>query len=107
MFARNLNFKNNRRFSHNKIIHSVKSDVLFLCHAEKNTKYIVDNIFAGHCLTQRLLSIGIIPGEVIGVGDISAWGPVTVFIKGIKIALGRGVAGKIALRRIKSTGDDK
>jgi Fe2+ transport system protein FeoA len=41
------------------------------------------------------------------VGDISAWGPVTVFIKGIKIALGRGVAGKIALRRIKSTGDDK
>ena len=101
MFGRKLNFKNKQRLLYPDNKDSVKQNNLFLCDAEKNTRYVIDNIFAGHCLTQRLLSIGIIPGEVITVGDISAWGPVTVVAKGIKIALGRGVAGRISLKKDK------
>lgn len=56
-------------------------------------------------LRKGFFSIGIIPGETITVGDISSWGPVTVISKGIKIALGRGVASKISLRQISGPGD--
>lgn len=106
MFGRKLNFKHNHGFLSGRNMDFAKKETLFLCNADKNARYIIDNIFAGHILTQRLFSIGIIPGEAITVGDISAWGPVTIIAKGIKIALGRGVAAKISLKKIDKTGDN-
>ena len=107
MFEKKLNFRNSKKFLHTESVSVVKHDIIFLCDARKNTKYVIDNIFAGHCLKQRLFSIGIIPGEEITVLDISAWGPVTIIAKGIKIALGRGAAGKITLKRISESRDKK
>ncbi len=106
MFGRKLNFKHKHDFLSGSKTDFTKKEALFLCNADKNTRYIIDNIFAGHILTQRLFSIGIIPGETITIGDISAWGPVTIIAKGIKIALGRGVAAKISLKKIDETRDN-
>ena len=105
MFGRKLNFRNNHKLFHRSNTKLEKHGSVFLSNAARNTRYVIDNIFAGHGLTQRLLSIGIIPGEIITVGDISAWGPVTIISKGIKIALGRGVASKISLKQISEAGD--
>ncbi len=106
MFGRKFNLKHSHGFLTKRNTGFTKKGTLFLCDAEKNTSYIIDNIFAGHILIQRLFSIGVIPGETIAVGDISAWGPVTIIAKGIKIALGRGVAAKISLKRINETVDN-
>jgi len=89
------NFKNENA-SH------LDEDQLFLISAQKNKKYKIEKIIAGQSLTQRLCSIGIVPGEIIFINDISNWGPITVVAKGVKIALGRGVACKILLRKLKS-----
>ena len=105
MFSRKLRIKNNDKLQRYAKMIPHKSERIFLPDAEKNTKYLVENIFAGQGLIQRLFSIGIMPGEIISVVDISAWGPVTIIAKGIKIALGRGVAAKISLKRINEAGD--
>ena len=43
----------------------------------------------------RLTDMGLIPGEQLKVLHNSGFGPVTVMIKGAKVALGHGLASKI------------
>ena len=98
MFNKKMQFGNKAHVYNTDRIDMDNTGIIFLSEADKNKTYIIENIFAGHRLTQRLLSIGIVPGEKITVLDISGGGPITVIVKGIKIALGRGVAAKIALK---------
>jgi Fe2+ transport system protein FeoA len=74
------------------------SPSLTLASAVQGRKYKIDKISGGHGLNSRLLSVGFLPGEVISVINQSGRGPLTVSVKGSKIALGRGIAHKILVQ---------
>jgi len=84
----------------------MSSRYLTLAHAAQGIKYKIDKIAGGHGLNSRLMSIGFLPGEIISVINQSGWGPLTVSVKGSKIALGRGIAHKILIQELdlKSNG---
>ena len=86
--------------------HTIPSPSLTLAGAVQGRKYKIDKISGGHGLNSRLLSVGFLPGEVISVINQSGWGPLTVLVKGSKIALGRGIAHKILVQELdyKSNG---
>ena len=52
----------------------------------------------GQGVMQKLTDMGLIPGEKLKVLHNSGHGPVTVLIKGAKVALGHGIATKIIVR---------
>jgi ferrous iron transport protein A len=78
----------------------ISSHSLTLARAVQGRKYKIERVSGGHGLNSRLLSIGFLPGEVISVINQSGWGPLTVSIKGSKIALGRGIAHKIFVQEL-------
>lgn len=78
----------------------ISSPSLTLAGAVQGRKYKIDKISGGHGLNSRLLSVGFLPGEVISVINQSGWGPLTVSVKGSKIALGRGIAHKILVQEL-------
>jgi len=80
--------------------HNVPSPSLTLASAVQGGKYKIDKILGGRGLNSRLLSVGFLPGEVISVINQSGWGPLTVSVKGSKIALGRGIAHKIFVQEL-------
>ncbi|MCS7108892.1 MAG: FeoA family protein [Sulfolobales archaeon] len=65
-----------------------------LVNAAEGTKVRVIDIIAGQGLKNRLMQMGLTPGEVLEVIENSK-GPVIVSVKGVTIALGRGMASKI------------
>jgi len=66
-----------------------------LTHAKANVNLIFTFIEGGRSAAQRLTGMGLIPGESLKVLHNSGYGPVTVLIKGAKVALGHGLAAKI------------
>jgi ferrous iron transport protein A len=76
------------------------SSALTLAGAVQGRKYKINRILGGRGLNSRLLSVGFLPGEVISIINQSGWGPLTVFVKGSKIALGRGIAHKIFVQEL-------
>lgn len=63
-------------------------------------KYRICSINAGGKLNSRLCSMGILPHETFKVTDKPYGGPMTIYIKGSRIALGKGLANKIIIREI-------
>ncbi len=57
------------------------------------------SVMGGHGLVNRLMQMGLIPGSIVEVVS-SNLGPVVVRVRGITIALGRGMARKILVERI-------
>lgn len=53
----------------------------------------------GRGLSQRLAELGLTPGEPVRVLSAGRGGPVLVEIRGSRIALGRGMAAKVLVRR--------
>jgi Fe2+ transport system protein FeoA len=45
--------------------------------------------------------MGLIPNETFSVMNYSGGGPLTVAIKGVKLAIGRGMARKIIIREVR------
>jgi len=66
-----------------------------LIHAKTNVNLIFTSLEGGRGAMQRLTDMGLIPGERLKVLHNSGYGPVTVLIKGAKVALGHGLAAKI------------
>jgi ferrous iron transport protein A len=66
-----------------------------LTHAKTNVNLIFSSVEGGRGVMQRLTDMGLIPGERVKVLHNSGHGPVTVLIKGAKVALGHGLAAKI------------
>jgi Fe2+ transport system protein FeoA len=56
------------------------------------------SIDGGRSAGMRLAEMGFLPGVEIQVVNNSGIGPVTVIIKGTKLALGYGLAGKILVK---------
>ncbi|MBM3699486.1 MAG: ferrous iron transport protein A [Actinobacteria bacterium] len=69
--------------------------IIPLAHTKQGKKYRIENINGGHCMNLRLNSLGIVPGDIVKVIYQGYGGPMTLAVKGAKIALGRGIAHKI------------
>lgn len=70
-------------------------------HAPVGQEFVVEQIAAGHGATRRLLDLGLYPGVRVSVVATHPWrGPVVVRVGGTQVALGRGIAGKILVRRL-------
>ncbi len=69
--------------------------VILLNAAIPGKKYIVQRIVGGHGISGRLNAMGILPKEVITVIFQTWGGPLTIAVKGVRIALGRGITHKI------------
>ena len=66
-----------------------------LIHARTNVNLIFNSVEGGRGAMRRLTDMGLIPGERLKVLHNSGHGPVTVLIKGAKVALGHGLVAKI------------
>ena len=82
-----------------------KSDgknIILLKSAIPGKKYIIDRIIGGHGINGRLNAMGIVPNEVITVIFQTWGGPLTIAVKGVRIALGRGITHKIEVSELSS-----
>jgi len=63
-------------------------------------KVRVRYVYGGWGLIRRLYALGFIPGEIVQVIK-SSFGPIVVYVRGTRIALGRGVARKIIVEEVE------
>ncbi len=63
---------------------------------------VVTEVVAGRGLQGRLAGMGLIPGVRIKVLNSQASGPVLIDLRGSRVALGRGIALKIAVKRVRA-----
>jgi Fe2+ transport system protein FeoA len=75
-------------------------NVILLKSAIPGKKYIIDRIIGGHGINGRLNAMGIVPKEIITVIFQTWGGPLTIAVKGVRIALGRGITHKIEVSEI-------
>ncbi len=59
----------------------------------------VVSVQGGRGLARRLAELGLTPGEPVRVLSAGWRGPVLVEVRGSRIALGRGMAAKVFVRR--------
>jgi ferrous iron transport protein A len=71
-----------------------------LSRVKTNTNLVFVTVKGGSCLAQRLLDMGLTPGEKLIVVNNCGCGPVTVIIRGVKVALGHGLATKIIVKEV-------
>jgi len=69
--------------------------MLRLTQARTNVNLIFTHLEGSRGAMQRLTDMGLLPGERLRVLHNTGFGPVTVLIKGAKVALGHGLASKI------------
>ena len=75
--------------------------IILLAHAYQGAKYRIIKINGGLNLLSRLNAMGLVPGEIVKVIYQAYGGPMTLAVKGVRIALGRGIAHKIEVSEIK------
>ena len=71
-----------------------------LTEAKQGAKLVMISIAGGMGAEKRLAEMGLYPGEQIKIINNSGTGPVTIGIKGTKLALGQGLAQKILVREV-------
>ena len=69
-----------------------------LVDAKTNTDLVLISIEGCESIKQRLADMGLLPGGRLRVLHNSGRGPVTIQVKGTKIALGYGLASKIIVK---------
>ena len=86
-------------------IHSLEGRVeetFSLADLHQGDKGIVAFALGGHGLVRRLAEMGLTPGtEVAVVRSAPFRGPIEISVRGVSLALGRGVASKVFVRRPK------
>ena len=76
------------------------SSAISLCNLEKNKKAIIVAITASHKAAKRLADLGLTPNTPIKIIRKTMFcGPMEVRVRGINIALGKGVASKILVKQ--------
>jgi Fe2+ transport system protein FeoA len=63
-------------------------------------KAVLVSVDGGQTAEKRLLDMGLIPGEEIKVIHNSGFGPLTVTLKGARLALGHGLANKLMVKEV-------
>jgi len=77
----------------------VDEDVIPLSSMPVGSKGVVEQLSGGIGLTRRLMEMGLTPGTQVEIvrNDI---GPIVVRTRGVAIAIGRGMANHILVRKI-------
>ena len=78
---------------------SFTSDVIPLSQLNPGEQGRVMDVGGGHGIRQKLLLRGLSEGSVIRV--ISCYGPVTVEVDRNTVSMGRGMAQKVIVRRVR------
>ena len=79
----------------------MQKDTCYLYQMKNDEFATVSAIEAGHMLQARLASMGILPDTTIKLIKKSTGGPLIVEVKGVKIAIGQGMAKKIVVKPIR------
>jgi ferrous iron transport protein A len=69
-----------------------------LTRARENVNLVFISLESGRGAMQRLTDMGLVPGERLKILNNSGFGPITVLIKGVRVALGHGLANKIIVK---------
>jgi ferrous iron transport protein A len=81
--------------------HTGQDGLTPLVEMEAEDQGIVEEIFGGREVANRLLALGFAPGMPFEVKNNYHRGPIIVFINDTKVAVGRGEANKILVKRKK------
>lgn len=92
---------NNLEKDNDTKLEPAEKKLIALAGAQLSRKYRIEKIHGGSWFNMRLLSLGFIPGESIMVINRFGNGPITVNVKGNKVALGRGAAAKIMVSEMR------
>lgn len=79
-----------------------EKNIILLKSAVPGKNYLIEKIIGGHGINGRLNAMGIVPKEVITVIFQTWGGPITIAVKGVRIALGRGITHKIEVSELSS-----
>ncbi|MEM2084226.1 MAG: FeoA domain-containing protein [Nitrososphaerota archaeon] len=80
-------------------------DILPLTSLKQGEKGIITFMYGGRGLVRRLTEMGLTPGtEVIIVKEAPFHGPIEVCVRGTFLAIGRGMASKIFVKKLKENG---
>ncbi len=60
---------------------------------------VIAELTGGHSLCSRMVSLGLTPGASVTVLQNFGRGPLIVRVRDTRVALGRGEAGKVLVRR--------
>jgi len=71
-----------------------------LSHFVKGDKGIVHHLNGGRAINDRLLVMGFTKGAEISVMQNPGFGPVIVYVRDTRIALGRGEANKVIVEKL-------
>lgn len=85
----------------------IMRDRILLKDTVNKLKVRLVKIEAGQALKARLAAMGLLPGVQFQVLNNGYPGPFIIDLKGTKIALGRGMAGKILVRASESRQNEK
>jgi ferrous iron transport protein A len=79
-------------------------DTASLTDLGKGEKCTVIAAVGGHRMVRRLAEMGLTPGTEITIVRIAPMhGPVEIFVRGVSLALGRGIANRVLVRRPASS----
>lgn len=76
--------------------HSIK----LLTQIKKGQECICVTMCEGENCKRKLMDMGLVPGERIQVMHNVGHGPITVYVKGVKLALGHGLAEKVRVETL-------
>lgn len=77
-------------------------DLLALAELQEGEQGVVEIIYGGQNLRRRLTDLGLTPGTLVTLLRKGPGGPVELRVRETSLALGRGIAAKIFLRRVKT-----
>ena len=78
---------------------SQHTDVVPLSKMRSGEKGVVAELIGGHRLLSRMATLGFTPGAEITVVQNFGRGPLIARVRDARIALGRGEAGKVRVKR--------
>ncbi|AFL94321.1 iron(II) transport system protein A [Thermococcus cleftensis] len=61
---------------------------------------IVVNVLGGPAVRQRLVAMGLTPGAPVQIIEAHSYGPIIISVGGVRFAIGRGMAGKVMIRKL-------
>jgi Fe2+ transport system protein FeoA len=76
-----------------------EQQVIPLSTLAKGEHATIDTLPGGRSISNRLVSLGFTPGVEVDMVQNYRHGPLIVALRGTRVALGRGEAGKILVRR--------
>jgi DtxR family Mn-dependent transcriptional regulator len=81
-----------------------QQNLVSICDVKAGTNVKISFIRGGHRVLQRLLDMGLTPGTSVRVDRSAPFnGPIEVYVRGSKLALGRGIAANVFVEKTEKS----